>query len=80
LVNSVKQNFENITLSEKVNLDNEEENLNILLNRSIDTLVNLFDQKLEVDFQEIPKSNWEKDGDMSNYVINVKKMLNNNLY
>jgi hypothetical protein len=79
LVNSVKQNFENITLSEKVNLDNEEENLNILLNRSIDTLVNLFDQKLEVDFQEIPKSNWEKDGDMSNYVINVKKMLNNNL-
>ncbi len=80
MVNSVKQNFENITLSEKVNLDNEEENLNILLNRSIDTLVNLFDQKLEVDFQEIPKSNWEKDGDMSNYVINVKKMLNNNLY
>ena len=79
MVNSVKQNFENITLSEKVNLDNEEENLNILLNRSIDTLVNLFDQKLEVDFQEIPKSNWEKDGDMSNYVINVKKMLNNNL-
>lgn len=77
LTESIKINLDS-PFCEKVELSNEEDGFVLLLNRTLETLLNSFELKMEIEFNNMLKLNWEKldkVGDSSEYVKGVKNCL-----